>query len=297
MNTTFYKQIGLKNLIYRGIKLKILKKFFKTINYKTITNNFYQIEKWDPSGTEVYMTDSFCDWGNEYLFLNSINKRENDTFLDVGCHTGYFPVLFKNYFKKIIGFEPSTKCVETLKKLDLNNFLFHKNFVGDEEIEVLAGDSEEGYSFYDDQNVYKKKEFSKIKQITIDNFVDRNRLKKITAIKIDVDGFDLKVLFGAKKTIEFNRPSIMIENYSDELFNFFDNLNYNLISIISDKKNPYNLILNKFENCDKNKWVKMMCCIPKEFSKNYNASIFKGNLITGINKDKILKTFDIKSFK
>ena len=119
-------------------------------------------------------------------------------------------------------------------------------------------------------------------------------MNKITAIKIDVDGFDLKVLLGAKKTIEFNRPSIMIENYSDKLFHFFDNLDYDQISIIADKKNPYNLILNKFENCDKNKWVKMMCCIPKEFSKNYNASVFKGNVISGINKNKILKTFNIK---
>lgn len=293
MNTSFYKQIGLKNLIYRGIMFKFLKIFFKIINYKTITNNFYQINNWDPSGSEIYMSDCFSDWGNEYLFLDSISLRPNNIFLDIGCHTGYFPTLFKNYFKKIIGFEPSTKCISSLKKLNLNNFSFHKNFVGDEVIEVMAGDSDAGYSFFNDQNLYQKKELIKIKQITIDSFIIKNKLEGVTAIKIDVDGLDLKVLFGAKKTIQNNRPSIMIENFSEELFNFFKDLDYDLISIISNKKKPYNLYIQKFEYYDESKWVKMMVCIPKEYSRTYNTSFFKGNIFTGINKKEIIKTFNI----
>ena len=40
--------------------------------------------------------------------------------------------------------------------------------------------------------------------------------------------------------------------------------------------------------------VKMMCCIPNEYKKNYESSFFEGNFITGINKQKIIKTFNVK---
>ena len=134
----------------------------------------------------------------------------------------------------------------------------------------------------------------KIKKITLDDFVSKNGLNKITAIKIDIDGFDLQVLYGAKKIIAENRPSIMIENYSKELFNFFNDLNYDLLAIVADKKQPYNLNLEIFKNFDESKWVKMVCCIPKEFKKNYKTNFFKGNIFSGINKNKILKTFNFK---
>ena len=158
MNFLFSKQIGFKNYISRGIKIKILKKFSEAINYNTITNNFYKIEKWDPSGTEVYMTQCFADWGNEYLFLDSISQRQNEVFLDIGCHTAYFPILFKDYFIKIIGFEPSSKCINHYKKLNLSNFLYYQNFIGDENTEVMGSDSNTGYSFYKGSKQYDQKD-------------------------------------------------------------------------------------------------------------------------------------------
>ena len=131
-------------------------------------------------------------------------------------------------------------------------------------------------------------------QITLDHFCDKNKIKDITAIKIDVDGIDLNVLYGAKKIIKSNRPSILIENYTNELFNFFNNLDYSLMSITSTKNKPYNLSLEECKNFDQSRWVKMICCIPNEYKKTYKTNIFKGNLITGINKQKIIKTFNIK---
>ena len=37
----------------------------------------------------------------------------------------------------------------------------------------------------------------------------------------------------------------------------------------------------------------MVCCIPNEFKKKYQSYTFEGNLITGINKKKIIKNFKI----
>ena len=66
------------------------------------------------------------------------------------------------------------------------------------------------------------------------------------------------------------------------------------MSIVASKEKPYNLSLEEFNNFDQNKWVKMMCCIPNEYKNNYESSFFTGNIITGINKQKIIKTFNVK---
>ena len=129
-NLLFAKTIGFKNFLIRGLKIKFLRKlnndYFK---YKLITNNNYNIHKWDPCGAEVYLTQCFTDWGNEYLFLDSIKDRKKGILIDVGCHTGYYPTLFKNYFTKFIAFEPSLKCYRVLSKLDLENCFFFKNLL------------------------------------------------------------------------------------------------------------------------------------------------------------------------
>ncbi len=293
MSLLFAKNIGLKNFLIRGLKIRFLRKlnndYFK---YKLITNNYYNIYKWDPCGTEVYLTQCFTDWGNEYLFLDSIKDRKKGILIDVGCHTGYYSTLFKNYFTKVIGFEPSLKCYRVLSKLNLKNSSFFQKFVGDQNNIVKGGDSETGYSFFDKDSVHKQINYKEIEQVKLDDFIEKNDYRAIIAIKIDVDGNDLKVLYGAKNLIKLNRPSIIIENYSNELIEFFKELNYSLYSLATNKEKTYNLTLKKIYDFKDNLVVKMICCIPKEYEKNYQEVNINGNLISGINKKKILKLFD-----
>ncbi|MBL6819538.1 MAG: hypothetical protein ISQ60_04480, partial [Gammaproteobacteria bacterium] len=94
MNILFAKQVGIINFFWRGLKIKFIKKIIKEkFIYQVITKNNYNIHKWDPSASEVFVTQCFSDWGNEYLFLDSVKDRNNYYFLDAGCHSGYFPTL------------------------------------------------------------------------------------------------------------------------------------------------------------------------------------------------------------
>ena len=292
MHKIFSLQIGLFNFVYRGLKIKILKKLKKNIIYKVLTKHNYNIHNWDPSATEIYMTQCFADWGNEYLFLDSIRGRNNCYFLDIGCHSGYYPILFKNYFDNTIGFEPSSKCINILKLIKIEKFAYHQCFVGDKNVYVEAKENDAGYSFYNSINHVPTNNI-KIKQITLDSFCNKKNIENVTAIKIDVDGIDMEVLYGAKDVIKTNRPSVLIENYSKELFNYFKELDYSLLTLSSSKAKPYNLFLEELKSYDEKKWIKMVCCIPNEFKKKYQSYTFEGNLITGINKKKIIKNFKI----
>jgi len=122
MNTLYIKQLGILNFFYRILKLKFLRKVNKDkFIYKTILKKNYNIYNWDPFAAEVYMTQCFTDWGNEYLFLDSLKNRKNNVFLDIGCHSGYYTILFNDFFENLIGFEPSQKCFNILNNLNNKN--------------------------------------------------------------------------------------------------------------------------------------------------------------------------------
>ena len=298
-NYVFAKQIGLINYFLKGPIIRIKKKIIcnEIFKFKTITNKEYLIHKWDPSGTEVYLTNCFTDWGNEYLFLDSINKKDKGVFLDIGCHTGYFSCLFNEHFEKIIGFEPSKQCSQalTLIKNIYSNFNYVTCFVGKNEKIIHANDYDSGYAFdinskNNQTNIINK---LKIPQVTIDSFCEKNKINKINAIKIDVDGIDMEVLQGAKKIITKHRPSIMIEHYSQNLINFFSSLNYDLYTFSSTKKKSYHLKLEKILSYEDDKWIKMICCIPKDNTKKYEEKKFLGNIFFGINRNAIIKYFNL----
>ena len=88
----------------------------------------------------------------------------------------------------------------------------------------------------------------------------------------------------------------MIENYSQNLINFFKDLDYSLLSMVSSKNKPYKLTLEKLYNFDKDKWIKMVCCIPNEYHKYYKNQNFIGNIFTGLNKKLIIKEFNLNFF-
>ena len=218
-------------------------------------------------------------------------------FLDIGCHTGYFSCLFNEYFEKIIGFEPSKKCIPALKliKKNYSNFDYITSFVGKVEKIIQANDDDSGYAFDINSGNIQTNIINKIKipQVTIDNFCEKNKINKISAIKIDVDGIDMEVLQGAKKVITKHRPSIMIEHYSQNLINFFSSLNYDLYTFSSTKKKSYHLKLEKILSYEDDKWIKMICCVPKEYKKKYEEKKFLGNCFFGINKNAIIKYFNL----
>ena len=76
MDITFAKQIGLINFLFRGLVIKFLRKLKKDkFIYKTLFGKNYSIYNWDPSGAEVFLTQCFTDWGNEYFFLDSFKAH------------------------------------------------------------------------------------------------------------------------------------------------------------------------------------------------------------------------------
>ena len=59
----------------------------------------------------------------------------------------------------------------------------------------------------------KKNNSNKYKTISIDDFVKNNNIEKIDFIKMDIEGCELKALYGAKNTLKTYKPKLAIAAY------------------------------------------------------------------------------------
>tara|TARA_E500000178_G_scaffold194913_1_gene192877 strand:+ start:535 stop:1257 length:723 start_codon:yes stop_codon:yes gene_type:complete len=165
-----------------------------------------------------------------FKFINSV---------DVGSNTGYFSNMLSEISKEVLSFEPIKYLSERQKNIFKNRNIRVFNFA--------LGDKKYTKNFYipfhnDPESSFLKKPQSEVKKIKIikgDNFI---KDIKVDFIKIDVEGFEEKVLFGFKKTISRYRPLLLVEiekrhnkNYL-KIFRFLNKLNYKIFFINKENK-------------------------------------------------------------
>lgn len=148
------------------------------------------------------------------LIYESIN--DGDIVIDVGTNIGH--VLMKmakvNPSGRIFGFEPHPiNFQKAVNNLSLNSF---KNV----EINNIAVSDELGeLSFFNERSrnmggVSLNKSYKgpgRISAITLDKFLHENNIEEVDFIKIDVEGFEFKVIKGARMIIEKCHPKLFIE--------------------------------------------------------------------------------------
>ncbi len=239
----------------RKLRLKIFN-LKKLKLYKTSTGNYYlpQFALKDLIRNEIIDNKIF----DKKVYETAIKYIKEDTIvLDVGANFGQLSVLLSNYKKdvEVYSFEASKYIFEILKKnVQVNNAnvrLFH-NLVGNETEKELfikklniSRFNTYGSNMIEKTDTQKDDslDIEKINSIKIDDILFE---KKISLMKIDVQGYDLEVLKGSKKTIIKQQMPIIFEyeedfaknfNYTFESFeNFIDEINYK-ISIKIDKSN------------------------------------------------------------
>ena len=143
------------------------------------------------------------------------------TILDIGSNIGYYAILESKLIGstgKIFSIEPSPQnfklLQENLEIQDTNNFQIFNLAIGNknEKLEFL---------------ISKKSNWSKIKQEsdiigendtvitvpvkTLNLFCEDNNLEKINLIRMDVEGYEEKIIEGGKEILRKMKPILMIE--------------------------------------------------------------------------------------
>ena len=179
------------------------------INGFWVPSNDIHVEQWRQGQpfTQNKCLREFLEW------CRSRDKKFN-TVLDIGAWCGTWSAEFAPYCKKIYAIEPDRTHVECLLK-NLSSF---------DNIELLdyaVGDIETRVSLTDDDFTQARRIYSigNILMKTVDSF----KFEDVDLIKIDVEGFEMNVLRGAKDTLK-DCNFLMIElNNNSKKYNSSNN--------------------------------------------------------------------------
>lgn len=242
------KKIGFVILIRderQSIHSPVLKKYITATGTYYLPKYAYQdVIRKEIIKNRIFDKEVF-DLSKKYITSNSI-------VIDAGANYGQISVLFSKLFPDltIYSFEASNYIFDILKqnvKLNSNNIKAINCILSDNRDEqYLQIPNLEEYGTYGALDL----EFSPIKTNTYENKTlirrvdDFNYEKKISFMKIDVQGFDLKVLKGSIKTIEKHRMPIIFEYENtlenkmkfrfDDYIYFFNQVNYKFITAVNN---------------------------------------------------------------
>jgi FkbM family methyltransferase len=166
------------------------------------------------------------------LLLSQIDK--DSVAVDAGANIGYYTMLLAQRAKKVYAVEPDEEIFGILKKNVKENKL--KNVVL---LNAAASDKKEKKYLLKDENNYGNSRLSDKKGVLTNCLRLDDILKDeqyISAIKVDVQGWEPAVVEGARKIIERDSPTLMLEytpgEYKDEkMINFLKKIYQNIWSI------------------------------------------------------------------
>lgn len=166
-----------------------------------------------------YLTNDFSLIREGAYEKNGVDLKPGDVVVDAGAYLGIFSLFASKKIGpkgKVYAFEPISENYQLFKKtIELNKA---KN------IEIipwalgkkrdLVSMMVEGDKFNISSGFFKKgSKERKVKQISLDDFIEQRKIPKVDFIKADLEGMEKDFLLGAEKTIKKFKPRLSICTY------------------------------------------------------------------------------------
>lgn len=167
-----------------------------------------------PGGTPIQIPAHYPEFASYYpecelqtkkWFID--NVRQEWICVDAGANIGYHSILMARLAQSgtVYAFEPTDTHDFLVSNIEANNAsnvtplrlgLSDRSFRGEESIFRIWGHDPE---------------VTEVEFVTLDEFAVRVGLERLDLIKIDVDGFDLEVLWGAESVLKRFQPTVIVE--------------------------------------------------------------------------------------
>ena len=151
--------------------------------------------------------------------LRDLNKIRTRAVIDVGGFMGDTALILDEFTDLGVHvFEPSAEsvrlCKQTAQLNSLSKLVINPFALGDEDTTSHLLRDSDGSRILQPHEVaqYGKTDVEEIKVIRLDDYVRAKNLK-VGLIKVDVEGFEEKVLRGSLETIQKQRPTLIVSMY------------------------------------------------------------------------------------
>ena len=156
-----------------------------------------------------------AEWGEHELSVLDKIMRPGGTAVDVGANQGVFAFAFAKIADRVEAFEPNPDYADFGRRMLGGRARMHvialSNTVGTAEFVVpvskegmvlhLGGNLKQGTAQHDDALRFT------VEVRTLDSY----DFKDVRAVKIDTEGNEMEVLEGGRKTIQRDRPALIVE--------------------------------------------------------------------------------------
>jgi FkbM family methyltransferase len=200
----FLNKVGFSRGRLKKINSKILNYYSKKNNIKSFQYNYhgnkFNLFPFENATDNKIIISSRKHESHELKFLEYLNKTNDSVFLDIGANMGYYSIMSSDFgFDKIYAIEPLTNMHKRIQKHieinNLNNLVFLIPYaLGDKIKNITLFEEPSNYGGSSLMKSPKRTVTTNVKMITLDKFIKDNSIKHIDAIKIDVEGYEDKVL-------------------------------------------------------------------------------------------------------
>ena len=211
-----------------------------------------------------FIKDAYDSENHQYFDHNIVHCDENEVFVDcggfIGDTTEDFITQYREY-KKIFVYEPSEDNIDICRKnLSTYGNVFVRNAgVGEKKTRLSIEDSKSSSSFMGVSEDNEKK----VDVISLDEDI----LEPISLIKMDIEGFEISALIGAKNHIRNDNPKLAVCVYHivSDIWE---------IPLLIHTINPHYRYYIRHYREDEN-WETVVYAIPKNDNKINNSNNFK----------------------
>lgn len=182
---------------------------------RTVDGVTYELDLNEAIDSSIYFLGA-----HEPDSLSAIKKliKQGDTVLDVGANIGFYALLFSKLAGPeghVIAFEPTARAFQKLKRnKDLNpdvctrNLALEKIAIADRSVKLQAVEFRSSWRLFGPK---AEIEHELVDILTIDEYLEKHGLTRVDFIKVDVDGYEYKVIQGALRTLQLHKPVLMME--------------------------------------------------------------------------------------
>ncbi|MBU1029797.1 MAG: FkbM family methyltransferase, partial [Nanoarchaeota archaeon] len=202
-----------KDKLFDSIDVNYSNKYYLWIKSMKHTKRNFMVDVYGKKFELPFLrfgTELFHDYGLNSLSKQAIDRIKNNDFLDCGASVESSAIILSNFKpKNVYSFEPDIKNYEILLNTIESNIM---NCVIPINMGVGGKSCEVQMNMVGNASEISKTVREKIKIISIDEFAKIKKLH-VGLIKLDVEGYELEVIKGAKKTITKHKSILLISVY------------------------------------------------------------------------------------